>query len=95
MPGVVRDKPVGAARDRGEQHRNIRRMTNQMAPSHYLGFTRKRRHLRLHQIDQMDIAIQYPVHVAGFHPAQAEQKILFDLLAHGFGENQPAYSSCA
>jgi hypothetical protein len=43
----------------------------------------------------MDIAIQYPVHVAGFHPAQAEQKILFDLLAHGFGENQPAYSSWA
>jgi len=40
MFGVVRDKPIGAARDRGEQHRNIRRMTNQMAPSHHLGFAR-------------------------------------------------------
>jgi hypothetical protein len=88
MFGIVRDKPIGAARYWGKQDRNIRRITNQMASGSHFGLSWKRNHLRLHQRDRVDILIQHPVHLAGFNSAQAEQKILFDLLAHGFGENQ-------
>jgi len=89
---VVGYEPIWTARDRGEEYGNIRRMTNQMAAGKNLALIRKRDDFRLHQSHQMNIALQQKVRVAGRHPAQAVQKILFDLLAHGFGQNQPAYS---
>jgi hypothetical protein len=65
-------------------------MTNQMACRLYLRLTRIGYHLRLHQRDQPGIATQYPVRIAGFNPAQADQKVLLNLLAHRLSENQPA-----
>ncbi len=95
MFGVVRKKPIGTTRDRGEQHRNIRRMTNQMAGRLNLRLTWIGHDLRLHQRDQTGIVTQGPVRIAGFNPAQADQEVLLNLLAHGFSENQPANPSCA
>jgi len=95
MFGVVCEKPIGATRDCGEQHGNIGRMTNQMAGRLNLRLTWVGYNLRLHQRDQIGIVTQYPVRVAGFNPAQAGQKVLFNLLAHGIGENRPANPSCA
>ena len=73
MFGVVRDQPIGPACDRGEQHGNIRRVTNQMTSSQHLGLIRKRHDLRLHQSDRMDIAFQHLLRVVGRHPAQTDR----------------------
>ena len=95
MFGVVCEKPIGATRDRGEQDRNFGRVTNQMAGRLNLRLTWIWHPLRFHQCDQMRVVSQYPVRIDGPNPAQADQKVLFNLLAHGLGENQPANPGCA
>src|ERR1035441_5310883 len=93
--GVVREKPIGATRDGGQQHRNVCPVTNQMACGLDLRLAWIGHDLRLHERNQSGIVRYYPASLAGFKPAQADQKVVFNLLTHRFGENEPTNPGCA
>lgn len=46
--------------------------------------------LWLHKRDQTGVVVQCTVRPRGFKPAQADQKVVFNLVANRFGENEPA-----
>jgi hypothetical protein len=64
-------------------------VTNQLARSFDLGLAWIGHNLRCHERNQTGIVLYYPITVAGFKPAQADQKVVFNLLTHRFGENEP------
>jgi hypothetical protein len=51
--------------------------------------------LRLHERNQTGVVLYHPVSLAGFKPAQADQKVVFNLVANRFGKNKPANAGCA
>src|ERR1700730_10324877 len=51
--------------------------------------------LGLHERTQTRIVFYYPVSLAGFKTAQTDQKVVFNLLTHRFGENEPSNPGCA
>ena len=87
---VVRQEPIGAARDSGQEHGNVRGMSNQMARIGDLQSARVGHDLGRHERDKTGIVVQYSARLRGVGASQAGQKIFLNFLAYGFGQNQPA-----
>jgi hypothetical protein len=93
--GVVSQNPVGAARDSGQEYRNVRGMANQLARRNNLRSARVWDDLGLRQGDETRIVVQDAARLGGITPSQASQKVFFNFVTHRFSQNQPANSSCA